>query len=246
MVRLGLSTGVCCSTSSLGFFDLTFHQRRRISFLFARNKENVLSGFVLDPRLSIWNTAYQVYLLKVSLLQWNLTELITYLKVLPFHSYVSNEFFPMTSLFLSIALSLILSHSLYLTGLLQDTVKCVEVVLFKGYRTTLNSFNSCWEQCWSTAVPSTGWSGAELMGSVVDGFWSYLCYWGSSTEFCLWYPRSVFLIPGTEFFPWAAITAAVFVYFLLKENRTKKYLAVTISGTFNLLNPQNILQNINS
>lgn len=145
----------------------------------------MVSDFLLDPRLSIWNTAYRVYLLEVSLLQWNLTELITYLRVLPFHSYISNEFFPMTSSFLSIALSLILSHLLYLTSLLQDTVKCMEVVLFQSYRRTLNSFNSSWELCWSTAVPSTGWSRAELTGSVVDGFWSFLCNWGSSTEFCL-------------------------------------------------------------
>lgn len=225
MVRLGLSTGVCCRTSSLGFFEFTFHQRRKISFLFALDKENVLSGFLLDPRLSIWNSAYQFYLLKVSLLQWNLTELIMYLKVLPFHSYISNEFFPMTFSFLSIALSLILSHLLYLTVFLQDTVNCMEVVLFQGYRRTLNSFNSCWEQCWSTAVPSTGWSGAELTGSVVDGFWSCLCYWGPSTEFCLRdLPRSVLFLPGTELFPRAATPTAVFVYFLLKENRTKKVL----------------------
>ena len=202
----------------------------------------MLLDFLLHPRLSIWNTAYEVYLLGVSLLQWNLTELITYLKALPFHSYIPNEFLPMTPSFLPIALSLILSHLLYLTGLLQDTVKCMVVVLVQGYWGALTSFNSCWEQCWSTAVPSTGWSGAELTGSVVDGFRSCLCCWGFSTEFCLNYlPKSVFFCPGTELFPWAAIPTAVFVFFLLKQNRTKKYLVVAINGTFNLLNLQNIL-----
>lgn len=34
VVRLGLSTEVCCRTSSLGFFEFTFHQRRRIFFFF--------------------------------------------------------------------------------------------------------------------------------------------------------------------------------------------------------------------
>lgn len=75
-----------------------------------------------------------------SLLQWNISELITYLQVLPFHSYIPNEFFPMTSSFVSIALSLILSHLLYLSSWLQDIVKCMEVVLFQGCPRTLNSY----------------------------------------------------------------------------------------------------------
>lgn len=98
----------------------TSSEMEHLILLFAHEKENVLLDLLLDSRLSIWNIASQVYLLRASLLQWNLTELITYLKVLLFHSYTSNEFLPVTSSFLSIALSLILSHLYYLTILLQD------------------------------------------------------------------------------------------------------------------------------
>lgn len=137
-----------------------------------------------------------------------------------------------------------MSHLLYLSSWLQDTVKCMEVVLFQGCLRNLNSFTSCLEKCGSLTVPNIGWSRAVFSVSVVDEVWSCMCIIGTLAQRLI--PRSVFLITGTELFPWATIPTAVFVFFLSKLNRTKKDLAVTISWAFNLLNPQNILQNINS
>lgn len=155
-----------------------------------------------------------------SLLQWNITELITYQQVLPFHSYIRNEFFPMTSSFVSIALSLILSHLLYLSFWLQDTVKCMEVVLFQGCPRTLNSFTSCSEKYGSMTIPNIGWSRAVLSVSVVDGVWSCMCITGALAQRLI--PRSVFLIAATELLPWTAIPTTVFVFFLLKLNKKQK------------------------
>lgn len=135
MVWLGPSRGMCCRTSSLRFFEFTFHERRRIFYLLVIRR--------MHSQFFFWTPDWASEILPTmliscrSLLQWNITELITYLQVLPFHSYIPNEFFPMTSSFVSIALSLILSHLLYLTSWLQDTVKCMEVVLFQGCPRTL-------------------------------------------------------------------------------------------------------------
>lgn len=237
---------VCSSAPSLGFFEFIFCQRR--DFLFACDEKNVLSVFLLDPRLSIWSAVYQVYLLEVSLLQWNLTVLIMYLKVLPFHSHITNEFFPMTSSFLSVALSLILSHLLYFTSLLHDTVRCMEVLLSKAV-------GEHWTPVIHVGISVEAWpwlflaeAGAELCSQAVwwMGFVP-VCVTGTLAESFAWaISEGVSLFPGTELLPYAAIPTAVFVFFLLNQSRTKKDLAVTISRTFNLLNPQNILKNINN
>lgn len=125
-----------------------------------------------------------------------------------------------------------LNHRLYLTC----CCKCIEVAVVRGS-----------QGAELPPIPSMGWRGAELTGSVVGGFWSCLCCWATRMAFCSrCRPRSILFLPGTEVFLWTATPTAVFVFFLLKRNRTKKYLAVTIRGTFNLLNPQNIFENINS
>lgn len=125
-----------------------------------------------------------------------------------------------------------LNHRLYLTC----CCKCIEVAVVRGSGGAELPL-----------IPSMGWRGAELTGSVVGGFWSCLCCWATRMAFCSrCRPRSILFLPGTEVFLWTATPTAVFVFFLLKRNRTKKYLAVTIRGTFNLLNPQNVFENINS